>query len=110
MTVKGNYLYIMSDYYMFTYDISNPAQPVKTSQLQHGSWHTGGAYGIGRFEVYKNYVISGEWNGIIAWDISTPATPKAGVLIELPLRHTVRSADLISVMTSFTPLPRTKVL
>ena len=84
MAVKGNYLYILSDYYMFTYDISNPVRPVKTSQLQHDSWHTGGAYGIGRFEVYKNYVISGEWKGIIAWDISTPATPKAGVRIELP--------------------------
>ncbi len=80
-TISGNFLYVVDDYYLHTYDITNPTSPVKTSVNQVGNF-------IETIYPYKNRLFIGSRNGMFIYSIDTPSVPsKMGTA-----RH-VRSCD-----------------
>jgi hypothetical protein len=68
-TLAGNYLYVVSDAQLKTYDVSNAALPVVKNTLTIGS-------NIETIYPYKNNLFIGSQNGMFIYSIAKPDQPK----------------------------------
>lgn len=68
-TIIGNYLYGVSSHYLYTVDISNPSNPVKSGQAALN-------FDMETIYSYKNRLFIGSRTGLYIYSIDTPAVPR----------------------------------
>lgn len=68
-TIIGNYIYAVSSHYLYTVDISNPSNPVKSGQ-------TALNFDMETIYPYKNRLFIGSRTGLYIYSIDTPAAPR----------------------------------
>lgn len=68
-TISGNYIYAVSSHYLYTVDISNPANPVKVGQSALN-------FDMETIYPYRNRLFIGSRTGLYIYSIDTPAEPK----------------------------------
>ena len=68
-TISGNYLYAVSSHYLYTVNISNPSNPVRTNQTQLN-------FDMETIYPYKNSLFVGSRTGLYVYSLEDPAVPK----------------------------------
>lgn len=68
-TIIGNYVYAVSSHYLYTVDISNPSNPVKSRQSALN-------FDMETIYPYKNRLFIGSRTGLYIYSIDTPAVPR----------------------------------
>jgi len=68
-TLLGNYLYVVEDTDLKTFDVTNPANPVFKNSISIGN-------NIETIYPYKNNLFIGSQNGMFIYNISNPAAPQ----------------------------------
>lgn len=68
-TIAGNYLYAVSSHYVYTVNISNPAQPVKTSESPLN-------FDMETIYAYRDRLYIGSRTGLYVYSLATPDKPK----------------------------------
>ncbi|MES2775493.1 MAG: hypothetical protein V4722_15060 [Bacteroidota bacterium] len=68
-TLAGNYLYVVGDAVLKTFDVSNPAAPVLKNSITIGS-------NIETIYPYKNNLFIGSQTGMFIYSIANPEAPK----------------------------------
>jgi len=68
-TISGNYLYAVSSHYLYTVDISNPANPVRTSESEL-------SFDMETIYPFKNSLFVGSKTGLYVYSLDTPSKPK----------------------------------
>ena len=68
-TIIGNYVYAVSSHYLYTVDISNPSNPVKSGQSALN-------FDMETIYPYKNKLFIGSRTGLYIYSIDTPAAPR----------------------------------
>lgn len=68
-TIIGNYIYAVSSHYLYTVDISNPSNPVKSGQSALN-------FDMETIYPYKNRLFIGSRTGLYIYSIDTPAAPR----------------------------------
>jgi hypothetical protein len=68
-TISGNYLYAVSSHYIYTIDISNPANPIRTNQTQL-------SFDMETIYPYKNNLFIGSKTGLYIYSLDVPSAPK----------------------------------
>jgi len=69
MIVLNDYLYVIDNKTLSTFDISNAAVPISTHKVDVG-------FGIETLFPFANYLFIGSSDGLYIYDISNPASPK----------------------------------
>lgn len=69
MIVLDNYLYVIDDKTLSTFDISNAAVPIQTHSVEVG-------FGIETLFPFANYLFIGSNDGLYIYDVSNPSNPK----------------------------------
>lgn len=69
MIVLNDYLYVIDNKTLSTFDISDAAVPINTNKVDVG-------FGIETLFPFANYLFIGSNNGLYIYDISNPAIPK----------------------------------
>jgi hypothetical protein len=68
-TLAGNYLYVIEDASLKTFDVTNPANPILKNSLGIGN-------NIETIYPYKSNLFIGSQNGMFIYSISNPAAPQ----------------------------------
>lgn len=68
LTIVGNYLYSVDNHFLYTYDISNPINPVKTNESAIN-------FDIETLYPFNNRLFIGTRTGLYIYSIDTPAVP-----------------------------------
>lgn len=68
-TIIGNYIYAVSSHYLYTVDISNPSNPVKSGQSALN-------FDMETIYPYKNRLFIGSRTGLYIYSIDTPSAPR----------------------------------
>lgn len=68
LTIVGNYLYSVDNHFLYTYDISNPVNPVKTSVSAIN-------FDIETIYPFNNRLFIGTRTGLYIYSIDTPSIP-----------------------------------
>lgn len=68
-TIIGNYIYAVSSHYLYTVDISNPSNPVKSGQSALN-------FDMETIYPYKNRLLIGSRTGLYIYSVDTPAAPR----------------------------------
>ena len=92
-TIAGNYLYVVDDYSLYTYDISNPVAPSNTHIAYIGN-------SIETIYPYKNRLFIGSANGMFIYSIDTPYAPvKMGSALHVRSCDPVVANDTVAYVT-----------
>lgn len=67
-TIAGNYLYAVDNHYLYSYDISNPSNPVKTNTSALN-------FDIETIYPFNNRLFIGTRTGLYIYSIDTPSVP-----------------------------------
>ena len=67
-TIAGNYLYAVDNHFLYSYDISNPANPVKTNTSALN-------FDIETIYPFNNRLFIGTRTGLLIYSIDTPSIP-----------------------------------
>jgi hypothetical protein len=68
LTIAGNYLYSVDNHYLYTYDISNPINPVKTNESALN-------FDIETIYPFNNRLFIGTRTGLYIYSIDNPSVP-----------------------------------
>lgn len=68
-TIIGNYLYAVSSHYLYTVDVSNPSNPVKSAQNPFN-------FDMETIYSYKNRLFIGSRTGLYIYSVDTPSVPR----------------------------------
>ncbi len=68
-TIVGNYIYAVSSHYLYTVDISNPANPTKVNQSAL-------SFDMETIYPYKNRLYIGSRTGLYVYSIDTASSPR----------------------------------
>lgn len=66
--ISGDYLYVVSNWALYTYNIADPGNPVKTNEEVF-------AFNIETIYPYKNHLFIGTTTGLYIYSIANPGTP-----------------------------------
>ena len=92
-TIAGNYLYSVDNSSLFTFDISNPLTPVKTSVEYIGNT-------IETIYPFKNRLFIGGANGMYIYSIDTPSLPtRMGTALHVRSCDPVVANDSVAFVT-----------
>ncbi len=92
-TIAGNYLYVVDNNYLFTFDITNTNSPVKKSTVLLGN-------SIETIFPYKNRLFIGSSTGMFIYSIDTPSLPsKLGLALHVRSCDPVVANDTVSFST-----------
>ncbi len=80
-TIVGNYLYGVDSHFLYTYDISNPANPVRTNSSELN-------FDIETIYPFNNHLFIGTRTGMYIYSINDPAAP-----VKLSEAQHARSCD-----------------
>lgn len=92
-TIVGNYLYAVDNYFLYTYNITNPANPIKTNSVNV-------SFDVETIYPYKNRLFIGSATGLYIYSIENPGIPsKMGEARHLRSCDPVVANDSIAYVT-----------
>ncbi len=92
-TIVGNFLYAVDSRLLYTYDISNPVNPVKTNTAPIN-------FNVETIFPFKNRLFIGTTSGMFIYSIDTPAVPsKLGQALHVRSCDPVVANDSIAFVT-----------
>ncbi len=92
-TIVGNYLYVVDNYNLYTYDITNPQNPVKTNFKSINA-------NVETIFPFKNRLFIGSSTGMFIYSIDTPSVPsKLGSASHLRSCDPVVANDTVAFIT-----------
>lgn len=92
-TIVGNYLYAVDNYNLYTYDITNPQNPVKTNSKSINA-------NVETIFPFKNRLFIGSSTGMFIYSIDTPSVPsKLGSASHLRSCDPVVANDTVAFIT-----------
>ncbi len=92
-TIVGNYLYAVDNSYLYTYNITNPANPIKTNSVNV-------SFDVETIYPYKNRLFIGSATGLYIYSIENPGIPsKMGEARHLRSCDPIVATDSIAYVT-----------